>query len=316
MKGLGRWCFRHRRVVLTLWLVALVGFFVVDRAAGNAFSTKFQLPNTQSSEALNLLQKDFPAVSGSSDQIVLHATSGTVRDAPIAARAQRMLQQVAALPHVRSVASPYTTAGAGQVSRDGTVAFATVTFDGQTQNLSKDTVQRVITTAQRAADPQLEVALGGQDIEQAESQPGSKSTLLGVVFALIVLGLAFGALFAAFLPLITALIAIGTGYSITGLSSHAFTVASFSTILGVLIGLGVGVDYALFIVTRHRTGVKGDEPSRTRPSTPSTRPVEPCSSPGSPCASRCWASSRLGSPSSTASPCRRPSRWHSPWWRH
>jgi putative drug exporter of the RND superfamily len=257
VKGLGRWCFRHRRVVLTVWLVALVGFFVVDRAAGNAFSTKFQLPNTQSSEALNLLQKDFPAVSGSSDQIVLHATSGTVRDAPIAARAQRMLQQVAALPHVRSVASPYTTAGAGQVSRDGTVAFATVTFDGQTQNLSKDTVQRVITTAQRGADPQLQVALGGQDIEQAESQPGSKSTLLGVVFALIVLGLAFGALFAAFLPLITALIAIGTGYSITGLLSHAFTVASFSTILGVLIGLGVGVDYALFIVTRHRTGVKG-----------------------------------------------------------
>jgi putative drug exporter of the RND superfamily len=257
VKGLGRWCFRHRRVVLTVWLVALVGFFVVDRAAGNAFSTKFQLPNTQSSEALNLLQKDFPAVSGSSDQIVLHATSGSVRDAPIAARAQRMLQQVAALPHVRSVASPYTTAGAGQVSRDGTVAFATVTFDGQTQNLSKDTVQRVITTAQRGADPQLQVALGGQDIEQAESQPGSKSTLLGVVFALIVLGLAFGALFAAFLPLITALIAIGTGYSITGLLSHAFTVASFSTILGVLIGLGVGVDYALFIVTRHRTGVKG-----------------------------------------------------------
>ena len=78
-----------------------------------------------------------------------------------------------------------------------------------------------------------------------------------MVFALIVLGLAFGALFAAFLPLITALIAIGTGYSITGLLSHAFSVASFATILGVLIGLGVGVDYALFIVTRHRTGVKG-----------------------------------------------------------
>ena len=81
--------------------------------------------------------------------------------------------------------------------------------------------------------------------------------MLGVVFALIVLGLAFGALFAAFLPLITALIAIGIGYSITGLLSHAFSVASFATILGVLIGLGVGVDYALFIVTRHRTGLKG-----------------------------------------------------------
>jgi RND superfamily putative drug exporter len=257
VKTLGRWCFRHRKIVLTLWLVALVGFFGVDRAAGNAFSTKFQLPNTQSFTALNLLEKEFPAVSGSSDEIVLHATSGTVRDASVMTKVQRMLQDVATLPHVRSVASPYTTAGAAQISKDGTVAFATVTLDEQTQNLPKAAVERLITTAQAAADHQVQVALGGQDIEQAESQPGSKSTLLGVVFALIVLGLAFGALFAAFLPLITALIAIGTGYSITGLLSHVFSVASFATILGVLIGLGVGVDYALLIVTRHRTGLKG-----------------------------------------------------------
>ena len=257
MKILARWCFRHRKIVLTLWLVALVGFFAIDRAAGNAFSTKFQLPNTQSFTALNLLEKEFPAVSGSSDQIVLHATSGTVRAAPVKTRVQRMLQEVATLPHVRSVASPFATAGAAQISKDGTVAFATVTFDEQTQALPKAAVEKVITTAQAAGDRQVQVALGGQDIEQAESQPGSKSTLLGVVFALIVLGLAFGALFAAFLPLITALIAIGTGYSITGLLSHAFSVASFATILGVLIGLGVGVDYALLIVTRHRTGLKG-----------------------------------------------------------
>ena len=257
MKILARWCFRHRKIVLTLWLVALVGFFAVDRAAGNAFSTKFQLPNTQSSTALNLLEKQFPAVSGSSDQIVVHATSGTVRDQQVMTRVQRMLQEVATLPHVRAVASPFTTSGAAQISKDATVAFATVTFDQQTQSLPKAAVDRVITTAQAAGDQRVQVALGGQDAENAESQPGSKSTLLGVVLALIVLGFAFGALFAAFLPLITALIAIGTGYSITGLLSHGFSVASFATILGVLIGLGVGVDYALLIVTRHRTGLKG-----------------------------------------------------------
>ncbi len=77
MKTLARWCFRHRKTILILWLVALVGFFALDRAASTAFSTKFQLPNTPSATALNLLQKDFPAASGSSDQIVLHATSGT-----------------------------------------------------------------------------------------------------------------------------------------------------------------------------------------------------------------------------------------------
>ncbi len=100
------------------------------------------------------------------------------------------------------------------------------------------------------------MALGGQDIEQAESQGSSSSTGAGIVLALIVLGLAFGALFAAFLPLITALVAIGVGYSLTGLLSHVFSVASFATILGVLIGLGVGVDYALFIVTRQRSAIK------------------------------------------------------------
>ena len=257
MKTLARLCFRRRKTILILWLVALIGFFVLDRAAGNAFSTKFQLPNTPSATALNLLQKEFPAVSGSSDQIVLHSTTGTVSDPAVQARARAMLDKVATLPHVRSVTSPYTAAGAHQISTDGIIAFATVTFDEQSQNVPKAAVQKVIATAQAASDHQLQVELGGPDIEQAQSQSGSSSTLLGVVLALIVLGIAFGALFAAFLPLITALIAIGVGYSITGLLSHAFSVASFSTILGVLIGLGVGVDYALFIVTRHRTGLRG-----------------------------------------------------------
>jgi putative drug exporter of the RND superfamily len=137
------------------------------------------------------------------------------------------------------------------------VAFATVNFNEQSQNLSKAAVQRVITTAQAAGDQRLQVAAGGPDVENAERQSPSRSTGLGVVFALIVLGLAFGALFAAVLPLITALTAIGVGYSITGLLTHVFSISSFATILGILIGLGVGVDYALLIVTRHRAGLRG-----------------------------------------------------------
>jgi RND superfamily putative drug exporter len=121
---------------------------------------------------------------------------------------------------------------------------------------SRSILRHVITTAEAAGGGQLRVALGGQDIENAQSQSSSNSTLAGIVLALAVLGVAFGALFAAFLPLITALIAVGVRYSVTGLLSHVFSVASFATILGVLIGLGVGVDYALLIVTRHRNGLK------------------------------------------------------------
>jgi RND superfamily putative drug exporter len=186
----------------------------------------------------------------------LSTTSGSVRAPAVEAKASKMLAEVARLPHVRSVASPYAPTGAGQVSKDGQVAFATVTFDAQTQNVPKSAAKAVITTAQAAQGDGLQVALGGQDIENAETQGSSSSTGAGIVLALIVLGLAFGALFAAFLPLITALIAIGIGYALTGLLSQVFSIASFATILGVLIGLGVGVDYALFIVTRHRNAIK------------------------------------------------------------
>src|SRR5260370_930510 len=180
---------------------------------------------------------------------------------PLGARAARagaqgLLGQVAALPQVRAVASPFSAAGAGQISGNGTVAFATVSFDQQSQSLPRAAAQHVITTAEAAGGGRLQVALGGQDIENAQSQGSSNSTLAGIVLALAVLGVAFGALFAAFLPLITALVAVGVGYSVTGLLSHVFSVASFATILGVLIGLGVGVDYALLIVTRHRTGLR------------------------------------------------------------
>ena len=98
------------------------------KALGTDFSTKFQLPNTQSAKALSLLEKDFPAASGSSDQIVLYAPGGTLRGGPLEARATEMLDQVAHLPYVRSVTSPFSAGGAGQVSKDGQVAFATVTF--------------------------------------------------------------------------------------------------------------------------------------------------------------------------------------------
>jgi RND superfamily putative drug exporter len=256
VKKLARLSFSHRRLVLGLWLLVMIGSFALSSAVGTDFSTKFQLPNTQSATALNLLEKDFPSAAGTSDQIVLYVPQGTLSGGPAEARATKMLDQVAHLPYVRSVISPFTAAGAGQVSKDGQVAFATVIFTTQSQNLPQTAVTRVIDTAQASADPHLQVALAGQDIEQAEAQSGSSSTGAGVFLALIVLVIAFGALFAAALPLITALIAIGIGYSLTGILSHFFAIASFAPLLGILIGLGVGVDYALFIVTRHRNALK------------------------------------------------------------
>ncbi|HTR69513.1 MAG TPA: MMPL family transporter [Mycobacteriales bacterium] len=258
MKRLARWCVVHRRLVVLIWIAVLLATFAANRNVGTAFATKFQLPNTESARALDLLRSEFPAASGTTDQIVFHAASGVTEPA-VQDRAEQMLAKVVGLPHVSAVVSPFSPAGAHQISKDGTVAFATVKFDVESQSLSTADVKKFIETAQAAEDPQLEVALVGQDIEHAQSDGGSSSTLLGVILALVVLGIAFGSLFAAFLPLITALVAIGVGFSLTGLLTHVFSIASFATLLGVLIGLGVGVDYALLIVTRHRAGIKAGQ---------------------------------------------------------
>jgi RND superfamily putative drug exporter len=256
MPALARWCFQHRKLVLVFWLAGLILAFGGVKAAGTAYSIKFTLPNTDSTRAITILQADFPAASGEADQIVLQARSGTLRTPATAAAAKAMLAKVATLPHVVDVVSPYSAANKAQVSKNGTIAFATVNWDEQGQDLPTATVRRVIDTAQAARSDTLQVELGGQAIENAEPQKQSDSTALGVVAALIVLTFLFGAIFAAIIPIVTALIAIGIGFALTGLMSHVFAVAQFVPILGVLIGLGVGVDYALFIITRHRNGLR------------------------------------------------------------
>ena len=253
MSALSRWCFRRRRIVLAAWLIALV---VAGGAAGvakSAYSNKFSLPNTPSEQALTILQHHFRQASGDVDQIVVHTTGTKVTgaDRPVIAA---MLTRVSHLPTVVSVVSPY--AAPDQISRSGSIAFATVTFDAQATNLPKAAVEKVVSTAEAIRRPGLQVGLGGQAVESATVTEGSSGTPLGILFALIVLGLVFGALFAALVPMITALVAIGLGYSLTTLLSHAISIASFAPILGVLIGLGVGVDYALFIITRHRNAVR------------------------------------------------------------
>ena len=256
MSTLARWCFRHRWIVLAGWLALVVATVAAGSAAGTDFASRFQLPHTQSAEALKLLQSEFPMASGSTDQIVVGVSTGQVTDPAVRSRVEPVLQRIGTMPHVRAVLSPYGSRQGQQVSRDGRIAFATVMFDGQPGTNPKSAVQKVIKVAQSARAPGLQVALLGQDIENAQAPASGSSTGIGILFALAVLLVAFGAFFAAALPIITALFAIVVGYSLTGLLSHVLSVASFATILGVLIGLGVGVDYALFIVTRHRSALK------------------------------------------------------------
>jgi RND superfamily putative drug exporter len=254
LTGFARWCFRHRKTVLCVWLIALVAFLAAGRSAGSSYTKSFSLPGTGSNQAQAVLQADFPAQVGDSDQIVMRARRGTLRTPAVEAAVTGMLARVSRLPDVRSVASPYRTVG--QISANGTIGFATVTLDAAAQDVPKASVTGLISAAQSADSPVLEVELGGQAIEDNQPASGSASLLLGVVLALIVLFFAFRrSVLGAVLPLISALAAIGIASPAVEALSHAMPVASFAPEVAILVALGVGVDYFLFVVSRHRSGL-------------------------------------------------------------
>ncbi len=256
MTTLARWCFQHRRIVLLLWIATLIGVGAASSGIGANYKNNFNLPSTESHRAQVLLARDFPAVSGDEERIVLAARTGTVRDADVRGPAAAMLAKVARLPHVTRVASPYDATGARQISADGKIAFATVDVDKQSNLLPKSVFSDLVTTARAADAGPLQVELSGNGIELAQQATQSTSELIGIIAAAVVLFIAFGSLLAMTLPLISAVVAIGVGISSIGLLTHAFSVPQFGPTLGVLLGLGVGVDYALFIVSRHRNGLR------------------------------------------------------------
>jgi putative drug exporter of the RND superfamily len=255
MANIARWCFRHRFIVLGVWIIALVATAGLNQSIGTSFSNNFTLPRTDSSRALDLLKTVSPPASGETDTIVWHVSNGSVGNDATKQRINAMLQNVSKIPQVASITSPYTPMGAQQISRDNTTAYAQVAFSDNFQNINIQNVEAVIAAAHAASQPGLEVEIGGQAIEQSQQASTSFSASIGVLAAAVILFIAFGSLLAMSIPLITALMALGVGISSIGLLSHLMSISLIAPIIGTLIGLGVGIDYALFIVTRYRSGL-------------------------------------------------------------
>ncbi|WP_372409799.1 MMPL family transporter [Streptomyces luteireticuli] len=255
MTSLARWCLRRRLVVIVMWLAVLAGTTVAATLAGSAYSDDYRMPDTESGRATALLERDFP-VHGSDDTIVWHTDRETVRTPAVEQRMTAALREVAALPGVAAVGSPYKSGGGGAISPDGHTAYATLTFANTTGDPDPAQVRKVVDTARAATGNGLDVALGGSSIAVTEGSDGHLSEIIGVAVAAVVLLVVFGSLAASLLPIATALVSVGTAAMGTVLLSHVMTVAGFAPMLGTLIGLGVGIDYALFIVTRHRKGLR------------------------------------------------------------
>ncbi|MEU2896164.1 MMPL family transporter [Streptomyces sp. DSM 116494] len=252
---MARWCYRHRLVVLLLWVGALFGLGVSASGAGTNYTEVFSLPDTDSKRAYDLMERAFPERAGDTDTVVWKVDEGSVRDDSVRSRIEPALREIGRMEGVGDVAGPYGEEGAAQISEDGRIAYAQVTFAEQADAVPKELVQDVVDTAQGAGGDGLQVALGGQAITRVQAPPTGTAELVGILAAAVVLFVAFGSLLAMLLPIVIAVFGVGTGMFGTQLLSHVTNVPELATLLATLIGLGVGIDYALFIVTRHRRGI-------------------------------------------------------------
>ncbi|HWD55495.1 MAG TPA: MMPL family transporter [Acidimicrobiales bacterium] len=259
MRTLAGWCVRHRRIVLLLWAVVLVTSLTLVIRLHADYSNNFNFPHTESSDAINLLKSVAPGHSGDTEEVVFGTSSGTsLNDPAVGQRINTMVHHINALPNVTHVTSPFDSSGnlvnTTNINANHTVGFIQVPFDKLPNNISQNEATKFVHTVTSTSGSGLTVSVTGQLAEFANNQSFSSSGL-GVLLALVVLLLVFGSVFAALLPIISALFALGTAIGIIGLLSHVIGMPEFSPELVLLIGLGVGVDYALFIVTRHRQGL-------------------------------------------------------------
>ncbi|MFI8964342.1 MMPL family transporter [Streptomyces sp. NPDC053493] len=260
---LGHWCARRFVVVIVVWLAAVAGLQIADRAVGGQFSDDFALPGVQSAEGLDVLQAHDPAAGGYGAQIVLNRPSGPLTDESSAVNSTVAALQK--LPDVLSAQNPLpppgtpppttspSTPDTGPLSTDGKTAYITVRFSVPPSTLGTGYLEGVDQAVQPLRDAGVTVEYGGPLGELARPQADDRSSeAIGFAVAILVLLIGFGSVVAAVMPLVTALIGAVCGLALLGLMAAAFTFGTVSPTLATMIGLGVGIDYALFLITRHR----------------------------------------------------------------
>jgi len=254
MKFLADIAHKRRWIVLLVWVFLIAGVGGAAKSAGTAFSSSFELPDTESSRVQEILAKQFPAQRGDSTQIVMES-QGNLTSVENQATIEKMLAEVAKSPIVESIDSPFDPRFAA-LSTNQSIGFATVHFNDSAQELPKDEVNAVVDVAKSFETADLKVNLSGAVIKMANATPSVKtSEIVAILAAFLVLLYTFGSLVATMVPIIVAVFALAVGSALVGIASNSIMMADFAPILASLIGLGVGIDYALFIVTRFRRAI-------------------------------------------------------------
>ncbi len=250
-------CTRRRWWVLLVWLVLTIAVVAVSQRMGDNTSDDLSLPGTGSQHATDRLQGPFPVQANGTSPIVLHARHGQLTDSKYSSAVNTAASDLAKTPNVRSVVNPLTPQGASALSKDKSTGYLTVGLKVSPGSLSQSQAQTIINAAAKPAQAAgLEVQTGGQ-LGLKVSKPSTESSeLIGIIAAMFILAFAFGTITAMVLPILTAIFALATTLSIVRMLGHVLTVPTVSPTLATMIGLGVGIDYALFIVTRHIRGLQ------------------------------------------------------------
>jgi RND superfamily putative drug exporter len=250
LERLGRFASRHRWWVVGVWVLLLLGLTLVNRQVGGSFVNDYSVPGSESSSGLDVLTKDFTSASGYSGQIVFHATKGKVSDQSSAVKTT--MANVGKLDHVMSATDPLTQDNTPAVSKDGTIAYGSVSWDVAPASLDTAYLDKLDAAVEPAEKAGLTVDYGGGAGQIGQQPDDALSEVIGLACALLLLLIMFGSIVAALIPLVGAIFSVGTGLALVGILAAATNLPTTAPTVATLLGLGVAVDYGLFLVARHR----------------------------------------------------------------
>ena len=250
LERLGGWCARRWWVVIVAWVVILGGLLGAKHAFGGEYVNNYTISGSNSADGLNVLNSTFPQQGGYGGQIVFDATKGTVADQQSAVN--QSVTNVSKLPDVIKAVSPFASGNTGAVSKDGTIAYASVSWSVNPDSLDTSYLDQLNTAVAPATKAGLQVAYGAGAGEIGQQTSDLKSEVIGLALALVLLVTMFGSVIAAAIPLVSAIFSVLSGLALLTLIARVVTVPTTAPTIATLLGLGVAVDYGLFLVARHR----------------------------------------------------------------
>ncbi len=253
---IGRFCCRHHYPVIAAWFLVTVALVVAGQASGNKTNDNLTLPGTGSTNATDLLNDHLPKQANGNNPVAFEARTGKLTDAEKSKAVDAAVKRLRNLPNVTSAINPLDQDGAAFLSKDKSIGYVPLLLDVGPADLSEEQAQNILDAAEPARSAGLEVSVGGY-VGQALSKPSTEiSEVIGLSAAVIILLLAFGTATAMAMPIVSAVFGLACALSVIRLLQNAIEVPSISATLATMIGLGVGIDYALFIVTRHKQQLK------------------------------------------------------------